>query len=271
MTYVKLAIVLFTREEAFETSIGWKRLKRRFAAISRLGYDGVEQLVEDPRAVDVERLRKLAQSHNLEVPAIGTGPTYLRYGLSFADPDQKVREAAVKRVRDYLSIASDLGSLVIIGLIRGKIGVNASHKRAWTRVRRCLSECAVIAEDLGVTMALEPINRYETDIINTVGEALRMVDELRFNRVKIMADTFHMNIEEASIAQALKEAGKSLVHVHVADSNRWAPGMGHLDFSKIIGVLNEVGYMGYLSAEIFFKPNFGMATQKTVEHLRKLL
>lgn len=268
---MKLAMVVFASEDAFETSLGWRRLKRRFAVISRLGYDGIELLIEDPRKVDVGKLRKLAQSHDLEVPAIGTGPTYLRYGLSFADRDQKVRRAAVKRVRDYLTIASGLNALVIIGLIRGKIGVNASYKRAWRRVRRCLSECAVTAKDLGVMMALEPINRYETSIINTVDEALRMADELRSDRVKVMADTFHMNIEEASITEALKKAGKSLVHVHVADSNRRAPGMGHVDFSEIINVLNEIEYLGYLSAEILFKPNFNVAAQKSIEYLRKLL
>jgi len=268
---VKLSIVVSPPVDAFETLVGWKRLKRRFGAISRAGYDGVELLVEDPRRVNAGKLRRLAESHDLEVPAIGTGPTYTRYGLSFADCDQRVRRAAVMRVRDYLTIASDLGALVIIGLVRGKIGVDDSYARAWRRMRRCLSDCAVIAEDLGVMVALEPINRYETGIINTVGEAMRKVDELQSDHVKVMADTFHMNIEEASIPEALRNAGESLIHVHVADSNRLAPGMGHLDFTKIIGVLNEIEYVKYLSAEILFKPNLGVATQKTIEYLRKLV
>lgn len=268
---MKLSIVISAPGDAFETPVGWRRLKGRFAVISRAGYEGVELLVEDPRRVNAGKLRRLAESYDLEVPAIGTGPTYTRYGLGFADSDRRVRRAAVRRVRDYLTIASDLGALVIIGLIRGKIGTDASYARAWRRVRRCLSDCAVIAEDLGVMVALEPINRYETGIINTVGEAMQMVDELRSDRVKVMADTFHMNIEEASIPEALKNAGKSLAHVHVADSNRRAPGMGHLDFAEIIGVLNEMEYVKYLSAEILFKPNFDVAAQKTIEYLRKLL
>jgi sugar phosphate isomerase/epimerase len=265
---VKLSIVIPVPEDAFSTSLGLKRMKKSFASISHLGYDGIELLIEDPRKITVGKLEKLAHAYGLEIPAIGTGPTYLRYGLSFANTDPKVRRASVKRARDYLAIASDLGSLVIMGLIRGKIGLNAQYKSAWRWVKRCLSDCAAIAEDLGVIIALEPINRYETNIINTVEEAIQMVDELRSNHVKLMVDTFHMNIEEASITKALKKAGKSLVHVHVADSNRRAPGMGHLNFSEIIDVLKEIGYSRYLSAEILFEPDFNVAAQKTIRHLQ---
>ena len=265
-----MAIVVFMPEDAFETPLGWRQLKRRFAMISRLGYDGVELLIENPRGVDVEKLKRLAESCNLEVPAIGTGPTYLRYGLSFVDLNQKIRRAAVKRVKNYLTLASKLNALVIIGLIRGKIGADASYKRAWRRVKHCLSKCALAAEDFGVMMALEPINRYETNIINTLDEASQMVDELRSGQVKVMADTFHMNIEEASIAEALLRAWERLIHVHVADSNRLAPGMGHLNFSEIISTLKAIKYNGYVSAEILLRPSFPIAAQKTIEYLMKM-
>lgn len=268
---MKLAIAIFVSEDTFETSQGLKRVKRRLATISRLEYDGIEFLVEDPRRVDVEKLKELTKFYDLEVPAIGTGPTYRRYGLSFTDPDERVRRAAVKRMKDYLTLASDLDALVIIGLIRGKIEAEASYKRAWRRIRSCLDVCAVIAEDLGVMLALEPINRYETNFINTIDEALQMISELQSNNVGVMADTFHMNIEETSITESLRKVGKSLIHVHIADSNRWAPGMGHLNFSGVINVLNEIGYSRYLSAEILFKPNFNVAARETMECLEKLL
>lgn len=268
---MKLAIATFLPKNAFEISQNQKWLRRRFAATSRLGYEGIELLIENPLKIDVGKLEELAHAYDLGIPAIGTGPTYLTYGLSFADPDGEVRTAAVKRVGDYLAVASNMGALVIIGLVRGKIGTNASYKRAWRRIRRCLSECALNAEDLGVTMVLEPINRYETSLINTIDEASQMVEEVRSDNVKVMADTFHMNIEEASTTEALLKAGKSLAHVHVADSNRLAPGMGHIDFAGMIHVLNEIGYFGYLSAEILFRPNFNVATRVTIEYLKKIL
>jgi sugar phosphate isomerase/epimerase len=268
---MKLAIALTTPKEAFETSQGWRLLKKKFAIVSGLGYDGIELMIEDPSVVNSEKLRKLAQFYELLIPAVGTGIAYLQCGLSFAHPDRRERSAAIKRVKDYMLLASDLDTLVIIGLIRGKIGVDTSYKKAWSLVRNCLRECSATAKDLGVLMALEPINRYETAIINTVDEALKMIEEVRSDYVRIMVDTFHMNLEEASITEALRKARKLLVHVHVADSNRKAPGMGHLNFHEIINVLNEIRYTEFLSAEILPKPNFGQAARKTIDYLKKLL
>ena len=266
---MKLAFVVSMPEDALESPLRRKQLARKIATIARLGYDGVELMVEDPRRVDVEKLRRLVEQYGLEVPAIGTGFTYLRYGLSLSDRDRRVRMAAVKRIEEYATLASALNSLVIVGLVRGRIERDTSPKRAWRRVTNCLKKCAKAAENLKVTLALEPINRYETGIVNTIEDALRMMNEVGSERVGVMADTFHMNIEEASVTEALRRAGNRLVHFHVADSNRLAPGMGHINFREVLNVLDEIEYSGYLSVEVLLKPNFKTAAQTSIEYLRK--
>ncbi|MBI2202134.1 MAG: sugar phosphate isomerase/epimerase, partial [Armatimonadetes bacterium] len=158
---------------------------------------------------------------------------------------------------------------VIVGLIRGRI----TRDRAATDARfiEALSRLLPGAERSDVRLLIEPINRYETDYLNTIGETLEIIDRVGSARIRVLADTFHMNIEERSIEDALRACGRRLGHVHVADSNREAPGFGHLDFAGILSVLDEVGYSGFLSAEIVPIPDPGSAARQTVQHLKSLL
>ena len=118
-------------------------------------------------------------------------------------------------------------------------------------------------------MAIEPINRYETGLINTVASGLRLVDTIGLDNVGLLLDTFHMNIEEPSMIESMVAAGERLFHFHVADSNRWYPGAGHIDFNAIFSTLNSVGYQGFVSAEILPLPDPDTAAMKTVEYMRR--
>jgi len=247
-----------------------KRIRELFKMAADLGYDGVELHISNPK-VDTSFLKAVSANHGLEIPAIGTGPTYVRYGISFLN-SPRIRRRALDRLQKYVEVARDLEAIVIIGLIRGRLAEGRfSPPRAWQIIRDCLANSARVAEDHGVLLALEPINRYETELINTVAEALKMTSAVNSECVKIMADTFHMNIEEATISGALQKAGRELVHFHVADSNRLAPGKGHLDFAKIISELSEIGYDRYVSAEIMLKPSVKQAFLDTVQYLKPLL
>jgi len=131
---------------------------------------------------------------------------------------------------------------------------------------------AAYAAERGVELVVEPINRYETNFLNTVAEALAFLDEVAAPNVGLLFDTFHANIEEPSLAASLRAASPRLRHVHVADSNRWAPGSGHLDFAAIIATLRALGYDGWLSAEILPLPgNAEQAAAQTIAHLRPLV
>ena len=115
-------------------------------------------------------------------------------------------------------------------------------------------------------LLFEPLNRYETDQANTLDGAIKLVSGIP--NISILADLFHMNIEEANIADAIRRAGRSIGHVHFADSNRVAVGLGHLDVASIVQSLNDIGYEGYLSAEVFSKPDALNAAQQSIKSFR---
>jgi len=267
---LRISLAIMTMEE-LPKARRKRRIRELFRMAAGMGYDGLELHVSNPRMADVSALGELSVTHGLEIPAIGTGPTYTLHGISFlSSPD--VRRRAVDRLREYINVARKLEAIVIIGLIRGRLaGGGFTPHKAWKTVRDCLVDSARVAEEHGVLLAIEPINRYETDLINTVAEALRMASDVGSENVKIMADTFHMNIEEVSISEALQRSGRSLVHFHVADSNRLPPGKGHLDFASIISELKRINYTRYVSAEILHKPSVEQASLDTIQYLKPLL
>jgi sugar phosphate isomerase/epimerase len=261
-----LSLVISTEETGFDAVAmrgTWQDAVRTAAA---LGYDGVELAVRDGTRLDPSVVSSIVGEAGLAVPAIGTGQAYLADGLSLAHPDESIRARATARVAAAINLAARLGAAVIVGLLRGRI----SGDRAVTDRRLIESMRALlpIAEQLKVPILFEPINRYETDYLPTVEGVMEIINQMGSPLLGVLADTFHMNIEEASIEESLRRAGPRLRHVHVADSNRLAPGWGHLDFSRILSVLRQMDYRGYLSAEILPHPNPHAAAKQAVEHLR---
>ena len=236
---------------------------------AEVGFDGVELAIGDPKGLDPASVKRLLGAYGLEVPALGTGAAYAE-GLSLSHPEAARREGAVSRLKAHVDLAAELGAYVIVGLIRGRAKDGLGPERATECVVAGMREVARYAAGRGVKLLLEPLNRFETDLLNTVGDALAMAEAAGDN-VGLLVDTFHMNIEEPSITGSLREAARRIWHVHVADSNRWAPGCGHLDFREIVGTLRDSGYQGYLSAEILHKPEARAAYARTREHLAPLL
>jgi 5-keto-L-gluconate epimerase len=131
-----------------------------------------------------------------------------------------------------------------------------------------LRTCARFAADHGVRLALEPINRYETDLVNTINQGMALIERVGADSLGLLPDTFHMNIEEASIEKSLRRAASQIFHFHVADSNRWYPGAGHLDFSHILSILKDINYPGWVSAETLPHPDTMTAAEQGLAHLR---
>lgn len=265
---MKLCLVISVEDTAFDAVPvrgGWDAGIRTAAA---LGYDGVELAIRDPAQVDAQRLRETLDDAGLTVPAIGTGQAYLKDGLSLTSDDAGVRLRALERVAIHLRLAAHLRAAVIIGLIRGRLA--GDRERTDRRLLDALQQLLPAADRLGVRVLIEPINRYETDYLVTVDETLALIEQAKSPQLGVLADLFHMNIEEVSIEQALRRAGSRLGHVHAADSNRHAPGWGHLDFPRIVAVLRDIGYRGYLSAEILPRPDPVSAARQVVEYLRAL-
>ena len=268
---MKTAFVISASPTQFSAIAYNPDLEKNIRNIAGLGFDGVELGVRNPAEVDIGLIKRVTAECGLKVCAIGTGQAYGDEGLSFSSPDANIRKQAIQRIRDQIVFASGLDAFVIIGLIRGRSSeaVNKAQALEWTK--EALLDCLAFAEENNARMLIEPINRYETDLLNTVPETIDFIRQLKSSRISLLLDTFHMNIEEISIQESIKQTGDLIGHVHVADSNRWAPGCGHLDFGEVVDILNGIGYTGYLSAEILPLPDIDTAASVSIRTLRSVL
>jgi 5-keto-L-gluconate epimerase len=266
---MKLSIVLSTQPAQFQAATFKGDLEANLSQITSLGYDGVELAVRDPKLVDLEMLESLMRKYNLRVPAIGTGQAWGEEGLSFTDPDPAIRCNAMERIKSHIPVASRFGALIIIGLIRGivKPGVDASQAMGW--LIEALRECSDAARPYDIRLALEPINRYETTLINNTGQGLELIERVGAENFGLLLDTFHMNIEEPILEESIRRCGKNIFHFHVADSNRWHPGAGHLDFRSTLKELFSSGYQGWVSGEFIPIPDAQTAAKQSIRFLRQ--
>ena len=267
---MKLSIVLSTHAAQFQAVA----LKGDFAAsvskVAAWGYDGVEVAIRDPALVDSDELDRLVSGLGLIVPAIGTGQAWGEEGLSLTSDDEAVRVKAIERIRSHVPLAARLDAMIILGLIRGMTPEGQTHQQSMAFLVEAIRECATVAAETGVRFALEPMNRYETDLVHTVAEGMDLIERVGAENFGLLLDTFHMNIEEPSIEESIRRCGDRIFHVHVADSNRWHPGAGHLDFASILATLQEVGYDGFVSGEFMPVPDPDTAAERSIAFLREL-
>lgn len=240
-------------------------------ALAGIGFDGVEMAIRDPAGVDLDALGAAVERSGIAVPAVGTGQAYVEEGLCLTAPEEPIRVRAVARLLAQISAARRLGALLIVGLIHGPIPPASSRALAEERLREGLGTVARAARTAGVRIVVEPINRYESNWLNTVEEVLDLLDRLGEDNVGVLPDTFHMNIEETNIQAALHLGGARVWHMHLADSNRRAPGWGHLDFAPVVRTLSDMAYPGFLSAEILPVPGALDAARQTMATLRRLV
>jgi len=240
-------------------------------ALAGIGFDGVELAIRDPARLDLDALGAAVERSGIAVPAVGTGQAYVEEGLCLTAPEDQVRVRAVARLLAQISPASRLGALLIVGLIHGPIPPESTRALAEERLREGLGTVARAARTAGVRIVVEPINRYESNWLNTVEEVLDLLDRLGEDNVGVLPDTFHMNIEETDVQAALRLGGARVWHVHLADSNRRAPGWGHLDFAPVVQTLGDMAYGGFLSAEVLPVPGALDAARQTIATLRRLV
>jgi len=267
---MKLSIVLSTHTAQFEAVAFKGDFDANVAKIADWGYDGVELAIRDPKLVDVDELDRVISAYGLKVPAIGTGQAWGEEGLSFTSDDPAVRKAAIQRISSHIPLAEHFDAVIILGLIRGITPKGQTHEQSMGYLVDALQECAAAAASHNVKYALEPLNRYETDLIHTVDEGLDLIERVGAANFGLLLDTFHMNIEEPVIEESISTCGERIFHFHVADSNRWYPGAGHLDFKSIISALFDTGYQGYISGEFMPKPASDTAAAMSIEYLRQI-
>jgi sugar phosphate isomerase/epimerase len=265
---MNLSIVLSTHATQFRDVAFKGDLADNVAKIARWGYTGVELAIRDPALVDADALVRMVSAHGLTVPAIGTGQAWGDERLSFTNSDAGVRQAAVARIQSHVPLASRLGATIILGLIRGITPAGQAHEQSMVYLIEALRTCAATAAAKGVRLALEPLNRYETDLIHTVAEGMALLDRVGADNLGLLLDTYHMNIEEPSLEESIRACGDRIAHFHVADSNRWYPGAGHIDFASVLKALLSTGYTGFVSGEFMPMPDADTAAVRGLAHMR---
>ncbi|MCF7890289.1 sugar phosphate isomerase/epimerase [Candidatus Bipolaricaulota bacterium] len=249
---MKKSVVLPVQDEHGLCPFEPGQLDKDLKLISEFGYDGVELGITDPNSVSVRKITEKLRDNELKLSALTTGQAYGVEGISITERDPGKRKMARDRLKSHIDFAADFEDVpVIIGSLRGD--GKSNPPRRW--LTQNLSDIAQYAESQKVNIAFEPLNRYESSLVNTVKEALDVIEEVGSPRMGVLFDTFHANIEESSIAESIEVASKKLIYVHLADSNRWAPGYGHIDFSKVFSTLDNAGYEGFCSLESLPRPD----------------
>ncbi len=245
----------------------WDDLESSMLIAKALRFNAVEIFAPGPEFFQDTPVKNMAENHGLAVAALGTGAGWVKHRLSISDPDPSQREKALEFLKQMLACAADLQAPIIIGSMQGRSspGVPIEQARAW--LRDGLEQLDQIAATLNTHLLYEPLNRYETDLANTLETGSELIQGL--SRTRLLADWFHMNIEEADPAYAIRSARNAIGHVHFADSNRRAVGFGHLQVAPLIHALKEIDYQGYLSAEVFAWPDSTSAAKQTMDAYKK--
>ena len=238
---------------------------------SRLGYDAIELALRDGKEADPVHIKSLLDTYGMDLAAVSTGRVFAEAKVWCTSPDAAIRRKAVEIIKSLVEMAEPFHSRVNLGRARGYVHDGETRETAEARFLECIWECADFAAPRGVEILLEPINRYESNFINSVTDGIALMHKIARPNVKLMPDVFHMNIEDVSIGGSLEKAGPLVGYVHFADSNRWAPGQGHLDFPAILASLKKIGYDKYATVEILPFPNPDTAAKQAIDFLRTLI
>lgn len=268
---IKTAITVSLVEEARGGPfVLWDGVEKGCETAAELGYDAIELFAPSHEEVPVDTVKALLDKNNIGIAAVGTGAGMVKHGLNLCDPDEAKRNAAKDFIKNMINYGAQMGVPAIIGSMQGRWGGDISKEQAFDWLRSALNELGPIAGEQGTFLIYEPLNRYETNMCNTMAEGVEFMKSLDNDAVKLLADVFHMGIEEADPAAAMR-AGKGYIgHVHFVDSNRMAAGMGHLDLKSIADALIEIDYPYFVSAECFPKPDSLTAAKNTIEAYKKL-
>lgn len=247
----------------------WDDLADGINEAASLGFDAIELFTDGPQAGNANELGQLLEETGLVLGAVGTGAGKVLNGLTLTDANHEIRTEAVSFIREMINFGAQYNAPAIIGSMQGTYGGNVTKEQALNWLGTALEELGNHAHDNGVSLIYEPLNRYETNLFNLYLDACDFLDQLSTNGVSLLADLFHMNIEEEDIAKTLREGFRHLGHVHFADSNRRPIGNGHTNMNPIAQTLKEIGYDGCISAEAFAWPDPTTAAKTTIDSYRK--
>jgi len=248
----------------------WNGLADACEQTAAHGFDAIEIFPPAANAIDIAELQGLLDHHRLKLAAMGTGGGWVLHRWTLTHPDSAIRHNAREFIRSIIDFAEGFGAPAIVGSMQGRWEGQVSREQAVAWLGEALEDLGEHAASHGQVLLYEALNRYESNLFNRQTEAAAWLRTLETTGVRLLCDLYHMNIEEADLAAALKECGGLVGHVHFADSNRRAIGLGHTAMEPIIQALRAIGYSGYLSAEILPLPDLPTAIRTTSESFRRL-
>ncbi len=219
-------------------------------SIKQHGFDAVEIPLFEPREVEAAEIRRGLEENALEC----TCCSILVGGRNVISDDAEVRRRTRVHLADCAKVAAELGAKLIAGPLYSPVGYLPGRRRnadEWKWAVECYRTIGDTLAEHDVTIALEPLNRFETYFLNTAADAVQLCDEIGHANVGILFDTFHANIEEKDVAAALRLTARHLKHVHTCENDRGIPGTGHVDWPGVFKALREMQYDEYLTIESF--------------------
>jgi D-psicose/D-tagatose/L-ribulose 3-epimerase len=218
--------------------------------IKRHGFDGVEVPLFRPSEFATADIAKGLAENGLEC----TICSVLTGGLSMISEDAAVRRQTHVHMEDCVKTAADVGAKIMAGPLYSPVGYLPGRRRTadeWRWAVDCYQSLGPVLQQYGVTIAIEPLNRFETYFLNTAQDAAALCDQIGHPNVGVLFDTFHANIEEKDIAQGYRTVGRHLKHVHTCENDRGIPGTGHVEWKSVFQALHDLKYDGWLTIESF--------------------
>jgi D-psicose/D-tagatose/L-ribulose 3-epimerase len=225
-------------------------VRSQLPLIAEAGFDGIEVPLFHIAEYPVSQIRKDLASHGLECTVCAV----LVKGLSLISGDPAVRANSRRHVEDVIKYAADTGAKLIAGPLYCPVGYLPGRRRTedeWNWAIDAYQSLGSTLDSNGITLAIEPLNRFETFFLNTACDAARLCDQVAHPNIGILFDTFHANIEEKDIAAGLRATGRHLKHIHISENDRGTPGSGHVPWKSVFQTLRELDYNGWLTIESF--------------------
>jgi sugar phosphate isomerase/epimerase len=262
---MKLSVAIAGSKALPSAFVVWRGFEESIKKAAEYGYNGVELALKTADEINRDELQKWLSSTNMEVSCISTGQVFADLGLYFTHPDAEVRSKVVDVFHGLIDLAKDFGNLINVGRVRGfrsKGQTPEQTEALFIDTARRICDAAASGD---VDIILEPVNRYEINFINNLDEGAELIGKTARSNLGLMPDVFHMNIEDAKLGESLLRHSHLIRYIHLADSNRLAPGLGHLNFEEIFQALYSAEFDGWAAIEILPEPDPDTAARKALE------
>jgi len=261
--------ISLVKEAAGGPFVYWHEPLENARRAKSLGFPAVEIFPPNADALSTANFPDIPFELGLDIAAVGTGGGWVRHQWHLTHPSAQVRQHALDFIQSLLDAAARFNAPVIIGSMQGRHGNGVSKDQALDWLAEALMVLGEKAKSLGTGVFYEPLNRYESNLLNTAADTVAFLEAVKPPHVTVLADLFHMNIEEASIASGLETYGDWLGHVHLVDNHRQPAGSGQMEYADIAAALKKIDYQGHLSAEAFPKPDPHSAARLTMDTYRR--